>query len=146
MSTLADYKAPYPEPTADQKRYVIYLEPKEEEDMNYKVELIPGRIENVDSCNNHTMGGSMKEESVKGWGYSYHVVTLGPTAGTLMMAFGEAAERKPRFVGCRSLPFVRYNSKLPIVVYVPKNAELRYKIWSCGGDNAPVEGAPATEE
>ncbi|KAF1019879.1 MAG: Ecotin [Pseudomonas sp.] len=25
---------------------------------------------------------------------------------------------------------LRYNSKLPIVVYVPKDVEVRYRIWS----------------
>jgi len=26
----------------------------------------------------------------------------------------------------------RYNSRLPIVVYVPKEVEVRYRIWSAG--------------
>ena len=25
---------------------------------------------------------------------------------------------------------IRYNSRIPIVVYVPKGAEVRYRIWS----------------
>jgi ecotin len=28
---------------------------------------------------------------------------------------------------------LRYNSKLPIVLYVPKDVEVRYRIWSASG-------------
>lgn len=136
--TLADYKAPYPEPTADQKRYVIFLDPKgDNEELNeYKIQLIPGRMEAVDGANHHRIGGKIEEKNIEGWGYNYYVVTMGPTMGTLMMPFGEAAEKKPRFVAMHSDELLRYNSKLPLVVYVPKNAELRYNIWtvSSGGE------------
>ncbi|CAD2221912.1 Ecotin, putative [Angomonas deanei] len=143
MPTLADYKAPYPAPTADQKRYVIYLDKKEDEDYDYKVELIPGRVEMVDGANHHFIGGKIEQKTVEGWGYSYHVVQLGPMAGTRMRPLGDAAEKRPKFVAMGGADLIRYNSKLPIVVYVPKNAELRYRIWSATGG---VEGIAAKEE
>jgi len=29
---------------------------------------------------------------------------------------------------------LRYNSKLPVVVYVPKGVEVRYRVWSASAD------------
>ncbi len=29
---------------------------------------------------------------------------------------------------------LRYNSKLPVVVYVPKDVEVRYRVWSASQD------------
>ncbi|KAG5509079.1 hypothetical protein JKF63_06087 [Porcisia hertigi] len=129
--TLAEYKAPYPEPDSDQRRYVIFLDPMgdEAESRDYKVELIPGRVEDLDGANRYFLGGSIEEKTISGWGYSYFVVKLGVTAGTLMAALGDAAQKRPRFVSMRTEKFCRYNSKLPIVVYMPKDGELRYRIW-----------------
>lgn len=149
VKTLAEYKAPYPEPTADQKRFAIFLDKKESDDMelnDFKVQLLPGRIESVDGANRNFIGGRITEEIVQGWGYNYHVVTLGPLAGTMMMPFGEAAEKKPKFVGMNNDSLIRYNSKLPIVVIAPKDCVLRYKIWTCHGSGCGgTEGIEAEE-
>ncbi|KPA75178.1 ecotin putative (ISP2) [Leptomonas pyrrhocoris] len=141
---LKDLKAPYPEPRPDQRRYVIFLEPKgdQEELDNYKVELMPGRVESVDGANHHRVGGNVEEKTIEGWGYNYYEVTMFATASTLMMPLGAAAELQPRFVRMYVDQLYRYNSKLPIVVYMPKNSELRYRIWTATGAS---EGVPAPE-
>ncbi len=47
-----------------------------------------------------------------------------------MMACPEGTE-KHAFVAAHGDSFtVRYNSKLPIVVYAPENIEARYRIWT----------------
>lgn len=44
-----------------------------------------------------------------------------------------------RFVTLGGEPeLVRYNSRLPLVVYVPEEAEVRYRIWSPRGDGEPM--------
>lgn len=141
---LADLKAPYPEPRPDQRRYVIFLEPKGDhvELNDYKVELMPGRMENVDGANLHRVGGKVEEKTIQGWGYNYFEVTMMHTASTLMMPLGPAAELKPRFVRMYVDQLYRYNSKLPIVVLMPKDSELRYRIWTATG---ATEGVPAPE-
>ncbi len=35
--------------------------------------------------------------------------------------------------------FVRYNSKLPIVVYAPKDIDVNYRIWQAGTTTARAE-------
>ncbi|KAG5482677.1 hypothetical protein CUR178_06714 [Leishmania enriettii] len=146
--TLAEFGAPYPEPTVNQRRYVIFLEPKDyDKELNdYKVELIPGRVEDVDGANHYSMGGKIEEKTIDGWGYSYYVVTLTTMAGTLMMPLGEAARKRSHFVPMSTRKLYRYNSKLPIVVYMPKDGELRYRIWCAKGtDSGEAKTIKATE-
>ncbi|KAK7198702.1 ecotin [Novymonas esmeraldas] len=133
--TLAEYKAPYPEPTADQRRYVIFLEPKDHdaEQRDFKVELIPGQVIQTDGVNIYNIGGEIKKKTIKGWGYTYYVVTLGGGMMTCMGALGDAAKLRPRFVSMQPHEMCGYNSRLPIVVYMPKDGELHYRIWSAAG-------------
>eukprot|EP00796_Vickermania_ingenoplastis_P000964 gene964-561_t len=124
-------KDPFPPAPAGQKRYKIHLEPKENEE-DFKVELMAGRMEMVDGANFHRLMGNIEEKDLEGWGYTYYQVTLGPkgsVASTRMMPLGEAAEKREKFLHLYMENPVRYNSKLPIVVYMPEDGILRYKIW-----------------
>ncbi len=40
--------------------------------------------------------------------------------------------KKPAFVQANmgQAAFIRYNSKLPIVVYAPKDVDVKYRVWS----------------
>jgi ecotin len=48
-----------------------------------------------------------------------------------MMAAPEGSEKVERFVPGSPL-LIRYNSRLPIVVYAPEGYEIRYRIWAAG--------------
>jgi len=49
------------------------------------------------------------------------------------MAVDPNAPKVERFISLAGEPyFVRYNSRLPVVVYVPEDAEVRYRIWGAG--------------
>ena len=51
-------------------------------------------------------------------------------AGTLM-AVDPKAPKVNRFIQMGGEPFlIRYNSRLPVVVYAPDGVEVRYRIWS----------------
>lgn len=51
-------------------------------------------------------------------------------AGTLM-AVDPNAPKVDRFVPIGGEPYlIRYNSRLPVVVYVPEGVAVRYRIWS----------------
>jgi ecotin len=67
---------------------------------------------------------------LKGWGYTFYVAVPGPVASTLMAPMPRQ-EQVERFV---SMPgeMIRYNSKLPIVIYTPEGCEVRYLICSAG--------------
>lgn len=118
---------PYPEKLDSLERYVIYLEQKADESL-FEVELIAGKTMEVD-CNRHGLMGRFQEEVVDGWGYNYYVFdTEGHIFSTMMMCPGPKTEK---FVQAESQT-ARYNSRLPLVVYLPKGYELKYKIWTAG--------------
>jgi len=120
-------------------RYVVEL-PKQADESAFKVELIVGRMVEVDEWNRYFFGGKIERESVKGWGFPlYRVKTLGPMAGTLM-AVDPNTPKADRFITLGVDPYIiRYNSRVPVVVYVPKGAEVRYRIWTAGAEIKAVE-------
>lgn len=118
---------PYPEASEGMVRYVLFLDVIQDEGI-YKVELIPGKIMNVD-CNRHLLMGSFEEKIVEGWGYPYfEFSTDGMTRSTRMACH---TPNEDRFVQSESLT-IRYNSKLPIVVYLPMGYDVLYRIWEAG--------------
>jgi ecotin len=112
-----------------QIRYVIHLAEQDEES-NYQVELIVGQTVKVDESNQYFFGGQIKKENIVGWGFTRYVVSeLGPMAGTLM-AVDPNAPKVDRFIRLGGEPYlIRYNSRLPVVVYVPEGVDVRYRIW-----------------
>ena len=110
-------------------RFVIMLPPRPEEDL-LKVELLIGKKVMLDARNRYFFGGKLETETAKGWGYDYFILrSLGPMAGTLMAVHPDEPKVE-RFITLGGEPVLhRYNSRLPIVVYVPKGVEVRYRIW-----------------
>lgn len=127
---------PYPAAAAGHQRHVIDL-PALPNEADHKVELIAGKTLEVD-CNRHRLGGQWQEKTVEGWGYGYYALEkVGPAFGTLMACPDDS--RKPAFVPVGGEPMlVRYNSKLPLVIYAPADVEVRYRIWSATKDSSPA--------
>ncbi|AUS04079.1 ecotin [Pseudotamlana carrageenivorans] len=116
----------YPEASNDQLRHIINL-PATEDDNAFKVELYAGKIGEVD-CNQAFLSGEFQEETVSGWGYPYYnFITNGAIFSTGRLCPDETKYKA--FVSTKG-ELMRYNSKLPIVVYTPKGYEVRYKIWA----------------
>jgi len=126
----ADDMKAFPPPEPGMVRHVLQL-PKQEDESAFKVELIAGKTVRVDAGNRYFFGGKMEAETIVGWGYTRYLVRkLGPMAGTLM-AIDPDAPKVDRFVALGGEPcLIRYNSRLPVVVYVPDGVEVRYRIWS----------------
>lgn len=117
-------------PKAEQgyQRFVIQLPHLNNESEN-KVEIIPQKKIKID-CNLIRMHGDMQTHTLKGWGYDYYQLDKVNLPISTMMACPESSVRY-EFVNINTnLPFLTYNSKLPIVVYVPKDIKLSYRIWS----------------
>lgn len=141
VGTLAAAKPdmkPYPEAEQGMVRHALVLE-KRPNEQDFKVELILGKTVETDGANRHFFGGKIEAHSVEGWGYSYHkLAKLGPMAGTLM-APAPGSPKVKKFVPIGGEPYwVRYNSKLPVVVYAPEGVEVRYRLWSADGDGDPI--------
>ena len=120
-------------------RFVLRV-PKQEDESNFKVELIVGKLAQVDEKNRFFFGGKIEEETIKGWGFPRYVVKeVGPMAGTLITV-DPNAPKVNRFVTLGGDPYlIRYNSRLPIVVYVPEGVEVRYRVWRADAEMKVME-------
>ena len=135
----ADNMQAFPAAGEGMVRYVLQL-PQDVDESLLKVELIVGTSVAVDKENNYFFAGKIEEQVIAGWGFPrYTVSKLGPMAGTLM-AVDPDAPKVNRFVTLGGDPYlVRYNSRLPIVVYVPEGAEVRYRIWKTAAKATPMK-------
>ncbi|MBV4475963.1 MULTISPECIES: serine protease inhibitor ecotin [Pseudomonas] len=120
--------APYPKAEAGFTRQVIHL-PQQAEEENFKVEILAGKTLEVD-CNRQHLGGTLEEKNLEGWGYPfYRLEKVSGPVSTMMACPGNKKIRK--FVPVTGDGFtLRYNSKLPVVIYAPQDVEVRYRIWS----------------
>ncbi len=127
---------PYPAASAGYNRHVIEL-PAQANEAEHKVELIAGKTLDVD-CNQQRLGGQWQEKTVEGWGYTYYQLSqVGPAMSTLMACPDNS--RKQAFVPVGGEPLlVRYNSKLPLVIYAPAEVQVRYRIWSAAANATPA--------
>ena len=126
-----DMKA-FPPAGEGMARHVINLPPQRDE-ADRKLELLIGKVLEVDAHNTYFLGGNIEARDIPGWGFTRYVVEkIGPLAGTLM-AVDPDAPKVARFIPLGGGPFlIRYNSRLPVVVYVPEGAEVRYRVWQPG--------------
>lgn len=130
----AEHKAlkAFPDAEAGMERFVITLPHKERgEDNNFKVELIPGKVMLTDGVNRMRHSSIIEPHPLKGWGYTYYKVTGQDIAMSTMMAAPEGSEKTEEFVAGTPL-LIRYNSRLPVVIYAPDGYDVRYRIWSTG--------------
>jgi ecotin len=129
IAAAADNMKAFPPAEAGMTRHVLHL-PKHEDEDSLKVELIVGKTVKTDPVNRHFFGGKLEVETIDGWGFDRYILRkLGPMAGTLM-APPPGAPQVDRFVTIGGEPYlVRYNSRLPLVVYVPEGVEVRHRVW-----------------
>ncbi len=113
-------------------RYVLPL-PSQDDESLYKLELIVGKTVRIDAQNNYFFGGIIEKHTIPGRGTSlYRVTSLGPITCT-SVAVDPGTPLVDRFVTLGGEPyFIRYNSRIPVVIDVPEGAEVRYRLWSAG--------------
>jgi len=129
MVSAADNMKAFPPPDHGMVCYVIPLPAQPDEDA-LKVELLIGKTVKTDAANRYFFGGTLATETIEGWGFERYVLpALGPMAGTLM-AVDPSAPQVERVITLGGEPrLLRYNSRLPLVVYVPQGVEVRYRLW-----------------
>jgi len=130
---------PFPAPAAGMQRFVIRLPAVPQPD-DHKVEVMIGKTLQVD-CNRQMFSAKVKQKVAEGWGFPYYVV--GPLKGpaSTLMACPPDMPKRDEFVRANAagLDLLRYNSKLPIVVYAPEGVEVRFRVWTAAGGAESAE-------
>lgn len=121
--------AAFPPAAPGQVRRIILL-PKEADEDALRVGVIVGRTMLVD-CNRHVFSARIEERTAEGWGYPYYVVIEVGAPASTSMACPPGSETM-QFVRSSDEPLIRYNSRLPLVIYAPADVEVRYRIWRAG--------------
>jgi ecotin len=120
----------FPPAQEGMQRFVIALPHKERgEEDDFRVEIIVGKQMLTDGVNLVRLANAIEARTLEGWGYTYYEVTGPSETLSTLMAPPEGAPKVEAFVTAAPLQ-VRYNSRLPIVVYAPRGYAVRYRIWS----------------
>jgi len=129
LGFAADDMKAFPAAEEGMTRHVISL-PKQQDENAFKVEIIIGKTVKTDATNRYFFGGTLETENIPGWGFDRYILRkLGPMAGTLM-AVDPDAPQVERFISIGGeARLLRYNSSLPVVVYVPAGVEVRHRLW-----------------
>jgi ecotin len=139
MTLAADNMKAFPPADEGMARYVINL-PEQADETAWRVELLVGKTVQTDAANRYFFAGTLETETIEGWGFDRHILRqLGPMAGTLM-AVDPSVPKVERFITLGGEPrLLRYNSRLPLVVYVPEGVEVRYRFWRADADITAAE-------
>lgn len=129
----------YPAAKDGQRRFVVVLPDKDRgEEGDFLVELIPGKVMETDGVNRYQLGSKIETKVIDGWGYSYYRVTGPDVAMSTRMAAPPGTPTVKRFVAGESLK-IRYNSRLPVVIYAPDGYVIKYRIWTAPSDAQTAE-------
>ena len=121
----------FPKPKEGYKQMVIDV-PHSDQDGNKKIELSIGKMMEVDKCNVHNLGGQLDIKPLQGWGYDYYeFTTKGQVASTLMGCPDN--EKVWKFISAAPT-MVNYNGRLPIVIYVPEDYDVQFRIFKAEDD------------
>lgn len=119
--------AAFPEAKDGYQKHVIHL-PIGNYENNLKIELLPGKVQEVD-CNSQSYAGKIEEKTLEGWGYNYYELNDVSGPVSTMMACTDDS-KSLQFVPVHSNgSLLQYNSRLPVIVYLPAGFELRWRTW-----------------
>ncbi len=115
----------FPKAKKDEIQHIVELSPLSEE-KNFKVELFVCKKMKTD-CNLHSLQGSWTKKNLEGWGYDYYIFETNGEILSTLMACPDTSLTIKEIKSENQL--LGYNSKLPIIIYTPKNYKVKYKLW-----------------
>ncbi len=122
----------YPPAEKGMQRFVIVLPDKSRaEEGDFKVEITVGKEVLGDGVNRMFLGSTVEERVVKGWGYPYYQVVGKGAVGSTLVGVPPGTPKKLQFVAAKP-KLIRYNSRLPVVVYAPEGYVVKYSVWTRG--------------
>lgn len=128
MSTSQLNLDSYPPAEKGQVRYVWHP-PQLPQENDAKVELIVGKNVDTDGVNLYHFRGQIDTVPISRAGYEGYVAKSEGVVKTLM-GIPPGTARLIKFVRLgKSSTLVRYNSRLPVVVYVPEGFIVNFRVW-----------------
>lgn len=121
----------FPAPEKGYKKLVIEV-PHSENDENKKIDFNVGKWMDVDGCNYFNLQGTYEKKDLQGWGFDYYVFKTNGDVISTMIGCPDAKDRR-LFVTAQTQT-VNYNGRLPIVIYVPEDYDVQFKIFTSDGD------------
>jgi len=132
-ATVKNKTSMFPKATSGYVKYTIAV-PQTKNDYDHKVEVIV-RQEIMADCNTHQLLAKVEEKDLDGWGYTYLYVKSNPNTSMVNTKRLCTKPKEKKFIQIHNeILLRRYNSRLPIVIYVPKTFTVHYRIWSASED------------
>ena len=116
-------------------RHVIRL-PKLEDEA--RLELLPGMVVRGDTCNRRVASVDVKKENIQGWGYSYYKISDFNAGPSTLMACPSGEQDVKVVASNDQLQNLRYNDRMPLVVFVEDSMTLDYKIWRVTAEETSI--------
>ncbi|GAA4503391.1 serine protease inhibitor ecotin [Pseudaeromonas paramecii] len=126
-------------PAAEGQQRLVILLPKLDKEQDVKVEIQLAKAMEVD-CNRQRLGGDLSQQSLKGWGYSYHVLDKVSPPMSTMMACPDKTKHEAMVPVMGQGYLLDYNSRLPLVIYVPADLSVSYRLWQAGDSQPAPQG------
>lgn len=127
VSSISDPLDAFPAAESGFTRHVIRL-PIGNFENDLRIELLPGKVIDVD-CNSTHFSGQLEEKTLDGWGYNYYLLPEINGPVSTLMACPDDSKRKQFVPVISSGSLLHYNSRMPVVVYLPDGVELRWRTW-----------------
>ncbi|WOP15705.1 ecotin family protein [Ottowia sp. SB7-C50] len=134
--TLQDALRTVPEHMAGYRRHVFYL-PERADENQLQVELFGGMVVEWDNCNAPVLQGEVEQHSLRGVGHTYWVFKSDGRIIRTAMGCWPIPDHGQTFAAIAS-PRLDYNSRLPVVAFVPEAMTLRYRVLTLG----PLQTVP----
>lgn len=106
--------------------------PYSNNDQNKKIEFAIGKMTEVDGCNSYGLQGTLEKKDLQGWGYEYYVFKTKGEIISTQMACPDMPKRN-LFVSNQGTT-LNYNGRMPVVIYVPEEYDVQFKIYTADND------------
>ncbi len=108
-------------------KHAIFLEPRVDETL-YKVEMYAVKSQEVDNCNKYFLLGDFELKTLEVHGFPYYIFKSNAQIISTKISCGDNIT-KMKNVPSGKTELLKYISVLPLVVYAPRDIEIKYKIW-----------------
>ncbi len=121
----------FPTPKDGYKQVVIEV-PHSDKDGAKRIELLVGKWMETDGCNHYGLIGTLEKQDLQGWGYNYYNFKTDGSVFSTQKGCLDTVKKNEFVYGPSEI--IAYNGRLPIVIYIPEDHEVKFRIYVSDGD------------